>query len=91
MSAQGTPVKERTVSQIADALTDGEGVSKITRSKFLKDFVADVLLSGAAALAAVQILDFGSAINQPQVATFALLGAVIRAGYRATLRWATTE
>jgi hypothetical protein len=72
-------------------LTDGTGVSSFTATKFIKDFVADVLLSGAAALAAVQIMDVGSAINAPDVAAFALAGAVIRAGYRAILRWATTE
>lgn len=76
---------------IANTLTDGTGVSAITGSKVLKDFVADVLLSGAAALVAVQITDVGSAINQYQVAAFAIAGAVIRAGYRAVLRWATSE
>lgn len=76
---------------IVGTLTDGTGVSAFTASKFVKDFVADVLLSGAAALAAVQIMDVGAAINSPQVAGFALAGAVIRAAYRAVLRWATTE
>jgi hypothetical protein len=76
---------------IAGTLTDGTGVSQMTAPKFIKDFVADVLLSGAAALAAVQIMDVGAAIDSPQVAGFALAGAVIRAAYRAILRWATTE
>lgn len=71
-------------------LTDGTGVSAITSSKVLKDFVADVLLSGAAALVAVQIVDVGAAIAQPQVAAFAVAGAVIRALYRGVLRWATS-
>jgi len=75
---------------VVGALTDGTGVSAITVTKFVKDFVADVLLSGAAALAAVQITDIGSAIDQQQVVVFALLGATIRAAYRAVLRWATT-
>jgi len=75
---------------IAGALTDGTGISQITGSKFVKDFVADVLLSGAAALVAVQVTDVGSAVAQPQIVAFALLGAVIRAAYRAILRWATT-
>ncbi len=75
---------------IGNALTDGTGVSQITGSKFLKDFVADVLLSGAAALVAIQVTDVGSAVAQPQVVAFALLGAGIRALYRATLRWATS-
>jgi selenophosphate synthase len=71
-------------------LTDGTGISAITTSKFVKDFVADVLLSGAAALVAVQVVDVGAAVAQPQIAAFALIGAVVRAGYRAALRWATT-
>lgn len=75
---------------VAGTLTDGTGVSPITPTKFVKDFVADVLLSGAAALAAAQIVDVGSAIQTPEVAAFALAGAVIRAGYRALLRWATS-
>ncbi len=75
---------------VGQALTDGTGVSSFTVSKVIKDFVADVLLSGAAALVAVQIVDVGSAIAQPQVAAFAVAGAVIRALYRAVLKWATT-
>ena len=75
---------------IGGTLTDGTGVSPITVTKFVKDFVADVLLSGAAALAAAQIMDVGSVINAPDVAAFALAGAVIRAAYRAALRWATS-
>jgi hypothetical protein len=77
-------------STVVGALTDGTGISKLTASKFVKDFVADVLLSGAAALIAVQVVDVGSAIAQPQVAAFAIAGAVIRSVYRALLRWATT-
>jgi hypothetical protein len=73
------------------ALTDGTGVSPITATKWVKDFVADVLLSGAAALAAAQIVDVGSAIDQPQVAAFAVVGALVRSVYRFALRWATTE
>lgn len=73
------------------ALTDGTGVSPITPTKWIKDFVADVLLSGAAALAAAQIVDVGSAIQTPEVAAFAVAGAVIRSAYRIALRWATTD
>ena len=76
---------------VVAALTDGTGVSPMNWTKVIKDFVADVLLSGAAALVAVQIVDVGAALATPQVAAFALAGAVIRAGYRAALRWATTE
>jgi hypothetical protein len=77
-------------TSIGATLTDGTGVSSFTASKVVKDFVADVLLSGAAALAASQIVDLGSAIATPQVAAFAVAGAVIRALYRAVLKWATT-
>lgn len=76
---------------VVGALTDGTGVSPVTPTKFIKDFVADVLLSGAAALAAANIMDVGGALGAPQVAGFALAGAVIRSIYRAALRWATTD
>lgn len=76
---------------VTGVLTDGTGVSPLTAPKFVKDFVADVLLSGAAALATAQILDLGAAVAAPQVAAFAVAGAVIRAAYRAALRWATSE
>jgi hypothetical protein len=36
-------------------------------------------------------VDVGSALATPNVVAFALAGAVIRAAYRAALRWATTE
>jgi hypothetical protein len=85
----GTFIPEQ--SGVVSALTDGTGISAFNWTKFIKDFVADVLLSGAAALVAVQIVDVGSALATPQVAAFALAGAVIRAAYRAALRWATTE
>jgi len=75
---------------VVSTLTDGTGISRLTASKFVKDFVADVLLSGAAALGAAQIVDFGSAVQAPDVAAFALMGAVIRAAYRSVLRWATS-
>ena len=71
-------------------LTDGTGISAITATKFVKDFIADVLLSGASALVAVNVMSLDSAVSNPTVAAFALGGAVIRAAYRAALRWATT-
>jgi len=76
---------------VVSLLTDGTGVSPFNWTKFLKDFIADVLLSAAAALVAVQIISVDAAVAAPQVAAFAVLGAVVRAGYRAVLRWATTE
>jgi hypothetical protein len=84
------PITTPEQGTVVGALTDGTGISALTGSKFVKDFIADVLLSGAAALAAAQIIDVGSAIQTPEVAAFALAGAVIRAAYRAVLRWATT-
>ena len=78
-------------NRILGFLTDGTGISAFTASKFFKDLVADILLSAAAALVAVQILSVEQAVAAPSVVIFALLGAVIRAVYRAVLRWATTE
>lgn len=77
--------------KITGFLTDGTGVSSFTLLKFFKDFVADALLGAAAALVAMQIITVDAAVAAPQVAAFAILGAVVRAGYRAVLRWATTE
>ena len=77
-------------TSVGSVLTDGSGVSKLTVSKTVKDLVADVLLSGAAALVAVNIVSLDGAVAQPTVAAFALGGAVIRAFYRAALKWATT-
>jgi len=87
--AEGTFIPEQGTA--VGFLTDGTGVSPFNWQKFLKDFVADVLLSGAAALVAVGVLSVDVAVAQPQVVAFALIGAVVRAGYRAILRWATTE
>jgi hypothetical protein len=72
------------------ALTDGTGVSRITSSKLVKDFVADVLLTATATLATSGVMDLGGALQAPQVAGLAVAGAVIRAAYRITLRWATS-
>jgi hypothetical protein len=77
--------------KVVSALTDGTGISPFNWVKFVKDFIADVLLSGAAALVAVGMLSVDAAVAAPQVAFYAILGAVIRAAYRAVLRWATTE
>ena len=75
---------------IGSALTDGTGISSLTGSKVVKDLVADLLLSGAAALVAVQITSPEAALANPQVAAFAIAGALIRVVYRAVLKWATT-
>jgi hypothetical protein len=85
------PVPAEPQTGVTGALTDGTGVSALTPTKLVKDLVADILLGGAAALVGAQILDVGGAIAAPEVAAFAVTGAVIRALYRAALRWATTE
>lgn len=77
-------------TSIGAVLTDQTGVSKITTSKVVKDLVADVLLSAAAALVAVNVVSLDGAVAQPTVAAFAIGGAVIRALYRAGLKWATS-
>lgn len=82
-----TPAQGR----ILGFLTDGTGISSFTASKFFKDLVADILLSAAAALVAVNVLSVEQGVAAPSVVVFAITGAVIRAGYRAILRWATTE
>ena len=73
-----------------NALTDNTGVSPITATKLVKDFVADLLLSGAAALAAAGIFQLQDAVATPEIAGFAIAGATVRAVYRVVLRWATT-
>lgn len=75
---------------VGSALTDGTGVSSLTASKVVKDFVADFLLSGAAALATAQIMSLNDALAAPQLAAFAVAGALIRVAYRAVLKWATS-
>jgi hypothetical protein len=85
-----TPASTGAANTVVSGLTDGTGVSPITAKKFIKDFFADFLISASAAIIGVQILDVGAAIATPQVAAFAILGAAIRAGYRAALRWATS-
>jgi hypothetical protein len=77
-------------SATVSVLTDGTGISRFTASKVVKDFVADLLLSGAAALAATQIVDVGAALQQPTIVAMAIAGSTIRVIYRAALRWATT-
>jgi hypothetical protein len=72
-------------------LTDGTGVSAFTASKIFKDFVADALMTGAAALVAVGVTSADAAVAAPAVVVTALAGAAISALYRAVLRWATTE
>lgn len=70
-------------------LTDGTGISAFTTSKFVKDIVVDLLLSGSAALAVVNIVDVGAALAQPTVIAMTLTTVVIKVIYRNLLRWAS--
>ena len=75
---------------VGNALTDGTGISRITGSKFLKDFVADALMGIPPALLGAGVVG----VPQDQVALLtavvAIGGAVIGAVYRGLLRWATS-
>lgn len=73
---------------ISGALTDGSGIGTFTASKVFKDFVVDVLKTGAAALVAVNITSVPQATAQSVVVVGAVAGAVISALYRAILKWA---
>ena len=90
MSGPTQPVTPPTPPVRAGFLTDGTGISALTGSKVLKDFVADFLLSGSAALVTANILSLNDAVSAPNVAAFAVAGALIRVAYRAILKWATT-
>lgn len=74
----------------AAVLTDGRQLHELTMSKVFKDFVVDLLLTGAAALTTINIVSVDAAVAQPTVVVSALLGATIRVVYRFVLRWATT-
>jgi hypothetical protein len=77
-------------SSTGNALTDGTGISALTKSKLAKDLVADFLLTATAALVAVQVTDLNGALAAPTVVWTAVGGALIRTVYRAVLKWATT-
>jgi len=80
-------------SATAQALTDGTGVSPLTTIKLIKDFIADFLMTAAAAVATVPVANaFGVPTTgaEAYIVVTAVLGALIRAGYRTVLRWATT-
>jgi len=73
---------------VVQALTDGTGISQITGSKVLKDFVLDILLAVPVALLAIKVTNSADALAAPIAAAFAIGDAVIRAVYRVILRWA---
>ena len=75
---------------VSGALTDGTGIGRFTSAKVVKDFIADALLSAAAALAAAQVVAVPTDSQGAWTAAMAIAGAVIHAGYRAILKWAAT-
>lgn len=85
-----TTPKEGSVTAV---LTDGTGVAPITGIKVLKDLVLDFLLTGASALGAgatLEALDIGTVLTAPDVAVIGIVGALVKALYRAALRWASS-
>ena len=75
---------------ISGHLTDGTGIGSFTAPKVVKDFIADALISAAAALGAAQVVAIPADTAQASIAAFAICGAVIHALYRAVLKWAQT-
>ena len=75
---------------ISGTLTDGTGIGSFTVPKVIKDFIADALLSAAAALAAAQVVAIPTDQQGTWTAAMAIGGAVIHAAYRAVLKWAQT-
>ena len=73
---------------ISGALTDATGIGSWNVRKVVKDFIADALLSAAAALGAAQIVAVPADWQTTIVAGYAVAGAVIHAAYRAVLKWA---
>lgn len=72
----------------AATLTDGTGVSSITQSKLVKDFVLDVLLAVPAGLLAINVGGIESALAASAGVAFVVGDAVVKAAYRVALRWA---
>ena len=81
---------QQAAASAGNALTDGTGISRLTGSKVLKDFVADFLMTAAGALAAVNIFAVDQAAANPTIVATAIIGSLIRVGYRAILKWATS-
>ena len=75
---------------IRSTITGLAGTNSSGLTKWVKDFVADALISGAAALGAAQVVTIPSDKAQATVATFAIAGAIIHALYRSVLKWATS-
>lgn len=82
--------KTKTLTDTGNGLTDGTGVSPLTLKKLVKDFVADALLTIPASLLAIGVLSIPTD-QQLQIASLLAIGnSVIKAAYRALLRWATS-
>jgi len=75
-------------SGLSGALTDGTGIGTFNAPKIVKDFIADTLLSAAAALAAINIVAIPADKAGAYAAAVAIGGAIIHALYRTVLKWA---
>jgi hypothetical protein len=75
---------------VTGTLTDGTGVSGFTVPKVIKDFIVDFLLTAAAGVAAAQLVEIPTNVEQAGIAATAIATAAIKAGYRAVLAWAQT-
>jgi hypothetical protein len=69
-------------------LTDGTGISAITGSKLLKDFVLDILLAVPAGFLAINVGSIEAALVAPAAVAFVVGDAGVKALYRVLLRWA---
>lgn len=80
-----------TLSNVADSLSDGTGVSKLSAKKILKDAVLDFLLSVPPALVMVNIASIPTNDQAWFTAGLALGNVAVKVVYRALLRWAQSE
>lgn len=69
-------------------LTDDTGISRLTKSKVLKDAVLDFLLALPPALIAINVGSLEAATVMPVAVLFAVGDVGFRVIYRVLLRWA---
>lgn len=75
---------------VVGRLTDETGISRLTSSKVLKDFVLDILLALPGALLAINVGNVQQAVVSSVAVAFVLTDTIVRALYRVLLRWAQT-
>jgi len=65
-------------------------ITTLLNSKAVKDFVADVLVGAATGLAALNIApqSFRDLVATSSIIAFVVFVAAVKAGYKATLKWA---